>query len=268
MRVIPEKVVRLALPLFMVSVAISICSAEVRAQSEPAPLTAPSKTAAKPALSLEERADIFMARKAYADAVDYYTRALKQSGFADPRVWNKIGIAHQQQSNNRAARKAYNEAIRRLNAFSEAWNNIGTTYYVENRFKKSLRYYRRAIELEPNSGAFHLNLGSSYYGMKKFPQAVEEYRAALALDPNILTARSSMGTVMQTRGADADFYFYLAKVFASLDRPEEAVRYLYRAFEDGFKDKGRLDQDPDFLKISQHPAFVQLVKSPPRAIKD
>lgn len=266
-----RRTARLLLNLFLVSL---IFVAELVAQSEgtrqspdsqqtPAPPGVPTAT-----LSFEDRADIFMARKSYADAVDYYHRALKQAGFSEPRLWNKLGIAYQQQVNQRSARKAYSEAIRRRHEFAEAWNNIGTTYYVENRFKKSLKYYQTAIELAPNSPSFHLNLGSSYYGMKKFREAVEEYRTALALDPNILTEHSSTGTVVQMRGSDAEFYFYLAKVFASLGRPDEAVRYLHRAFEDGFKDEGRLGHDPDFQKISQYPAFVQLVKNPPVPIKD
>ena len=209
-----------------------------------------------------------MARKSYADAIDYYQRALKQSGNSNPTLWNKLGIAFQQQSNHRAARKAYNEAIRAKKDYPEPWNNLGTTYYVDNRFKKSLKYYLHAIKLQPDSASFHMNLGSSYYHLKKFKEAVAEYRTALEIDPNVLSEHSSTGSVMQTRSTEPDFYYYLAKVFASLNRPDEAVRYLHRAFEDGFRDKGQLDQDPDFQKIKENPAFVELVKNPPVAIRD
>ncbi len=65
-----------------------------------------------------------------------------------------------------------------------------------------------------------------------------------------------------------EFYFYLAKVFASLGRTEEAVRYLRRAFEDGLQDHKRIDDDPDFQKISHDPSYVELMKNPPLAIKD
>src|SRR5579863_1172733 len=63
----------------------------------------------KPAISLEERADIFMARKSYADAVDYYYRALQQPGLsprAGATLWNKLGIAFQSEDNYGAAQKA------------------------------------------------------------------------------------------------------------------------------------------------------------------
>jgi hypothetical protein len=97
---------------------------------------------------------------------------------------------------------------------------------------------------------------------------VEEYRAALSLDPNVLAERSQTGTVLQTRGADPQYYFYMAKVFASLGRVDDAVRYLRRSFEDGFKDFKRLEEDPDFMKINQYPAFIELMKHRPVPIKD
>ncbi len=225
----------------------------------------------RPSLALEDRADIFMARKSYADAADYYHRALKQAGLspaASATLWNKLGIAYQQQLNFGASRKAYQTAIRYRGNFSEAWNNLGTTYFLANRFRRSVKYYRCAIELNPDSASFHLNLGTSYYRLKKPTEAVEEYRKALSLDPNILTVRSSMGTVVQARGGDVDYYFYMAKVLASLGRTEEAVRYLRRAFEDGFKDVKRLDEDPDFLKISKDPSYTALRSNPPVPIKD
>jgi AMMECR1 domain-containing protein len=63
-------------------------------------------------------------------------------------------------------------------------------------------------------------------------------------------------------------YFYIAKALASKGNAEVAVRYLRRALEDGFTDRQRIDDDPDFKKISQHPAFVELMRNPPLAIRD
>ena len=82
-------------------------------QGQPAPVPAASGQAHEsPAktrqLTLEERADIYMARKSYEDAVTYYFRALKQVNFANAVLWNKLGIAYQQLENFQAARKAYN----------------------------------------------------------------------------------------------------------------------------------------------------------------
>lgn len=238
----------------------------------PGPVVAPdtpSTPPAKPgALTLENRADIFMARKAYADAVDHYQRALKETDRRDGALWNKLGIAYQQMQNMNAARRAYKEAIRIRKDFPEPWNNFGTTYYLEKRAKKSVKYYREAIKLNPQSASFHVNLGTAYYAMKKIPEAIEEYRTALGLDPAVLTQRSNLGTTVSARSADAKFFFYMGKVFASFGRVDEALRYLRRAMEDGFDDFKLLDNDPDYQKISELPAYKELRAHPPKPIKE
>jgi tetratricopeptide (TPR) repeat protein len=240
-------------------------------QTAPPPATAGQtyETPAKPRpLSLEERADIFMARKSYEDAVDYYYRALKEVHFANATLWNKLGIAYQQLQNYQASRKAYNQAIRHQKNYAEASNNIGTTYFMQNKYGKSVKYYLRAIKLNPNAASYHVNLGTSYFHMKKYVESGEEYRTALTLDPDIFSKRSAFGTTVQARENDPEYYFYLAKVFAFLGRPEEAVRNLRRALDDGFKDRKKILNDPDFMKISQDPAYVKLMNNPPVGIKD
>jgi tetratricopeptide (TPR) repeat protein len=223
-------------------------------QSRPAPM------------SDEERADLFMVRKSYDDAADYYYRALKQQGFANATIWNKMGIAYQEQGNFREARKSYQEAIRRDKLYAEPLNNLGTTYFLNENPKKSVKYYTHAIKLKPDVASFHLNLGSAYYKTKKYKLAVDEFRTALGLDPAILLEHTSNATVLQASSADANYYFYLAKVFASLGRPEEAVRYLRHAMENGFKDRKKVENDPDFKRISNDPAYIALLKNPPVAI--
>ena len=221
-----------------------------------------------PQLTAEVRADIFMARKEYADAVDYYLRSLKNDGNQRAAVWNKLGIAYQQLTDFDSARKSYKKAIRFQKDFPEPWNNLGTTYFLQGKPKKSTKYYQEAIKLNPASAPFHLNLGSAYFRRKKFDEAMVEYRAALELDPQILVTHSKSGTVMRAETPDARYYFYLAKIFASLGRNEEAIRYLRRAFEDGFQDIQKLGEDPDFKKISTDPTYVELINHPPVAIKE
>jgi tetratricopeptide (TPR) repeat protein len=234
-------------------------------QAETANLPNSAKT--RP-ITLEEHADIFLARKAYSDAADYYLRALRQGGPKEAYLWNKLGIAYQLSMNYSAARKAYKQAAHYNSEFAEPWNNLGTTYFLQNKFGKSAKYYRRAIKLRPQVASFHMNLSAAYSRMKKFNEAVEECREALRIDPNVLLEHSAGAATVQARGSDVEFYYYLAKVFASISKPDEAVRYLRRALEDGFKDIKRLDQDPDFQKISTYPAYVELRKKPPVAIAD
>jgi len=208
-----------------------------------------------------------MARRAYLDAVDSYRKALRQPGADLPLLWNKLGIAYQRQGDYGRARSAYRRAIKLRPGFAEAWNNEGSTYYMARKYGKSVKYYRRAIELNPQMATFHLNLGFAYYYTKKFREAVESYRTALQLNPNVLTAQSPVASTMHVRQVDAEYFFYMAKVLASLNRWEEATRYLRRALEEGFKDVSRFDKDPDIQKLVNYPGYIDLRQNPPAAIK-
>ena len=225
-------------------------------------------------LTEEEWGDLYMARKTYDAAIDHYSLAInsqKDSPQRKPEVallYNKIGICFQQKLDYGRARKAYDSAIRMDKTLAQAWNNLGTTYYLDRRAKKSVKYYRRAIKLNPQGASYHLNLGTAYFDRKKYQDASKEYRTAIQLDPDVLTRSAGAGTAIETRHVDANYYFYLAKIFASVGNPVEAVRYLERALEEGFKDRKRILDDPDFQKISSDPAFVALMKNPPVAIKD
>jgi tetratricopeptide (TPR) repeat protein len=225
-------------------------------------------------LSDEERADVFMARKSYAEAIQFYSLAIKSKPVTPQNqtevavLWNKMGICYQQMMGYGEARKAYKQAIQVDRDYAQAWNNLGTTFYLNKRPKKSIKFYRRAIKLSPQVASFHWNLGTSYFVRKKYKKATAEYRAAIQLDPDIIRQNSRQGTVVETRQANAKFYFYMAKIFASIGNASEAVRYLEHAMEEGFHDRSRILQDPDIKKISKDPAFVALMKNPPVAIKN
>ena len=225
-------------------------------------------------LSDEERADLFMVRKQYNDALAYYSLSIKtysgppQNKAKIAGLRNKMGICYQQQLEFGKARKAFEEAIRLDRNLAPAWNNLGTCYYLEHQAKKSIKYYRHAIKLNPDAASFHMNLGTAYYERKKYKPAIKEYRAAIELDPEILTRTSRQGIAVETRYADARFYFYMAKIYASLGNPNEAVNYLRRAMEEGFTKRKQILDDPDILKISKDPGFIALMKNPPVAIKD
>src|ERR1035438_2227230 len=117
-----------------IAVMVLFVSVAKSAQDSQPPLPPPPQ---HKEITLEQRADIFMARKSYADAADYYYRALKQASFKDPAVWNKMGIALQQENKFHSARQAYNKATHVDPSFAEAWNNLGTVYFMAKKYGKS-----------------------------------------------------------------------------------------------------------------------------------
>lgn len=233
--------------------------------------------AEKPAANLsdEQWGDLYMVRKQYDKAIELYAHVIKlqesspQSETKIAVLWNKTGICYQQKMDYTHARGSYRKAIRLDRTYAQPWNNMGSTYYLAGKAKKSIKFYRHAIKMNPESASFHLNLGTAYFACKKYEQATREYRAAIQLDPEVLTRNpESQGTTVETRYANAKFYFYMAKIFASAGEPDKAVRYLERAMEEGFNSQKRILEDPDIQKIRKYPAFIALMKNPPVAIKE
>lgn len=231
---------------------------------------------AKPTANLsdDQWGDLYMVRKEYDNAIEFYAHAIKVQEIKPQGekelaiLWNKTGICYQQKMNYEYAREAYKKAIRLDRTYAQPWNNMGSSYYLAGKAKKSIKFYRRAIKIDPEVASYHLNLGTAYFARKKYEPATREYRTAIQLDPEVLSRNpGSQGTTIETRYANAKFYFYLAKIFASVGDPTKAVRYLERAMEEGF-DRRRILQDPDIQKISKDPAFVALMKNPPMAIKE
>ena len=206
----------------------------------------------KRALGPEQQANLYMARKMYDEAIDFYQQALK-TGSRDPLLWNRLGVAWQFQGNMRQAQRAYKRAYQLDRKSARALNNLGTTFYMVGRHKKSLKYYRRALQLDPDNSSFHLNLGTAYFHRKKYAEAAQEYRIALNLDSGILGRSGTVGTEMQPRSWDERMYFEVARIYASMNRFPEAVRYLRRALEDGFDDFGKIKEDSDLLLMAEYP---------------
>src|ERR1051326_4162363 len=211
-------------------------------------LDSPMKTVSPPApavpLDAEHRADILMARKMYREAVEVY----KEGPLDSAIIWNKIGIAYHQMLQLDAARRNYEKAIKLNPQYSEAVNNLGTVYYAHKNYRKAISYYRRALKLSPNSASVYSNLGTAYFARKKYKEAAEAYQTAVSLDKDVFEHHGTYGVLLEERSVEerAKFHFYLAQTYAKAGQNERALQYIRKALEEGFKDRKKLMEDPEF----------------------
>jgi tetratricopeptide (TPR) repeat protein len=220
--------------------------------------------ARKTPLSIETRGDIFMARKMYREAIDVFREDKSKNAV----IANKIGIAYHQMQQLESARKSYEQAIRLKPDYAEAINNLGTVYYARKSFGRAIRYYQRALKYTPNSASIYSNLGTAYFARKKYKEAMETYQTALKLDPNVFENHGSYGVLLEERSVEerAKFHFHLAKLYAQTGRNELALQYLRKALEEGFKDKKKMEEDPDFQAMRDLPEFKELLALEPRVL--
>ncbi|MBI3682747.1 MAG: tetratricopeptide repeat protein [Acidobacteria bacterium] len=208
-------------------------------------------------LAPEMRGDIFMARKMYREAVEAYREAPAGSAV----IQNKLGIAYHQQVLLDQARKQYERAIRLNPKYSEAINNLGTIYYARKNYRRAISYYRKAIGVSPNSASIHSNLGTALFARKKYEEALLVYQRALELDPDVFEHRSTHGVLLQERNVQerAKFYFYMAKTYAKAGNVERTLQYMRKAIEEGFRERHKFEEEPEFAAIKDLPEFKELM---------
>ena len=222
---------------------------------------------AKPALSPETRGDIYMARKMYREAIE----AFHEGSVKDPVLLNKTGIAYHQMQQLDQARKSYEAAIKVKPDYVEAINNVGTVYYAKKSYRRAMSWYARALKLAPNdakSASIYMNLGTAQFARKQYDKATESYQTAMKLDPDVFEHHSSMGVMLEERSVEerAKYHFYLAKLYAKDGRNDLAIQYLRKSLEEGFKEKKKLQDEPDFAALRETPEFKELLAREQRVL--
>jgi tetratricopeptide (TPR) repeat protein len=218
----------------------------------------------KSVLTAEMRGDIAMARKDYRLAIDLY----KSISPATHITLNKIGIAYHQITDLETAKRYYERSIKMNRGYSEAVNNLGTVYYAQKSYRRAVSQYNRALRLAPNSASVHSNLGTAWFARKNYQKATECYEKALSLDPEVFEHRGTSGVLLQERsvGERAKFHFYMSKTYAKAGMNDRALLYMRKALEEGFKDRNRFVEEPEFAALQQLEEFQELLKLQPRVL--
>jgi len=256
-------------PVFIAVVA-TLCSALAFAQTSNAMLDGarvpapPAVETPKTPLSPEMRGDIYMARKMYREAIE----AFGDGPAKDAILKNKTGIAFHQLLQLDSARKNYEQAVKLKPDYAEAINNLGTVYYAKKSFRRSITFYKRALKLSPEAASIYSNLGTAYFARKQYVEATDAFQTALKLDPEVFEHHNTYGVLLQERSVDerAKFHYYVAKMYAKDGRNELALQYLRKALEEGFKEKKKLNEDPEFAELRELPEFKLLLTLEPRVL--
>ena len=64
----------------------------------------------------------------------------------------------------------------------------------------------------------------------------------------------------------AKFHYYLAKTYAKAGNFDRALLYIRKALEEGFKEREKFREDPEFAKMQDLPEFKELIASEPRVL--
>jgi tetratricopeptide (TPR) repeat protein len=223
---------------------------------------AAAQTSPPPTITTEERADLYMVRKMYREAIDTYRTAGDTAA-----LWNKIGIAYHQLGQKEAARRSYERAIKLDKRDADAINNLGTIYYSEKKYRTAIARYNKAISISPGTASYWSNLGTAYYARGRFDEMTKAYTRAIQLDPDVFEIHGSVGTRMLDRSvADkARYHYEIARMYATAGKNDLAIQYLRKALEEGFKETDKL-QSKEFSALRETQEFKDLMTLEPRVL--
>lgn len=207
--------------------------------------------------SVEERADVLMARQEYQAAISAYHLIPGKSA----EIWNKIGIAYQHMYAFEEAKADYKRALGLRRNYPEALNNLGTIFLEQRDFHAAEKLFKKAIRSDPTNACFSKNLGTTYFAEGKIQQGAEAYRSAFSLDSDIFGQTGAQSIEEPASTVErAGLYYCMAELFARAGLKDRAIDFLRKSLSEGFNDRKRLLEDNDFAQLRTTPAFSQLMK--------
>ena len=140
-------------------------------------------------------------------------------------------------------------------------------YQDEKSYRRAISYYKRALRIS-DSASIYSNLGTAYFGRKEYKLATDAYQEALNRDPDVFERKSNYGTLLQDRNVEerARFHYYLAKMYAKTGRNDLAMQYVRKCLEEGFKERKKLVEDPEFQALRELDEFKELLAAEPRVL--
>jgi tetratricopeptide (TPR) repeat protein len=219
----------------------------------------------------------------YDEAVE----ALKRAAELQPdnaSLHQQLGTVYQVMGRQDDAVAAY-ERANAIQPLPAAYGNLGALYHIRGEYAKAVEAYRAAIKLRPNAPVTYRNLGDSYRRLGRESEAVAAYRQAIQLTEQMLQVNRrnplTLGSlaVMHAKVGEHDaalarvreaetlapndvqVMFYAAVVHALARRPDDALRQLRRAVDNGFS-RTQIQQEEDFATLTTLPAFKALVAQP------
>jgi len=137
---------------------------------------------------LDALGNILRSHERYAEARDYYTRAINLIDKPTKENWTLFyarGVCSERLKEWPAAEADLKKALELSPNESPVLNYLGYTWVDQNQnLKTAMDYIRKAVKLKPDDGYYVDSLGWAYYRLGNLPSAVEQLERAVELKPD------------------------------------------------------------------------------------
>jgi Flp pilus assembly protein TadD len=164
----------------------------------------------------------------------------------DPEICYHLGVALERRGDRAGAMKAYEDACRLKNDYTEARIACGVLARKMKKKELSESTLRKAVEIDPGSASGWAQLSLTLAQQGRLGEAIDAGLKAVEIEPEDANARSNLGLFMTNAGRAEEGVKHLAKAieldpgnatalynlglaFTKTDALEEAVRAYHRA---------------------------------------
>ncbi len=137
---------------------------------------------------LDALGNILRSHERYAEARDYYTRAIDLIDKPTKANWTLFyarGVCSERLKEWPAAEADLKKALELSPNESPVLNYLGYTWVDQNQnLKTAMDYIRKAVKLKPDDGYYVDSLGWAYYRIGNLQSAVEQLERAVELKPD------------------------------------------------------------------------------------
>ncbi|MBN9248686.1 MAG: tetratricopeptide repeat protein [Hyphomicrobium sp.] len=190
---------------------------------------------------LEALGNIMRARKDYAGAVTYFTKALAVLNKNDPRNWGYYyarGTSYERLKNWPAAEADLKRALALAPDQPLVLNYLGYSWVDQGKnLKEGTRLIEKAVQLKPDDGYIVDSLGWAHYKQGNFKEAVRFLERAVEIKPEDPTLNDHLGDAFWKVGREREARFQWSQAL-SLDPEPQDVDKIKAKLERGLDAKG------------------------------
>jgi len=184
---------------------------------------------------LDALGSIMRVRKRYAEAVDYYTRALALVPQPAKRHWSLYysrGTCYERLKNWPPAEADLQEALKLFPDQPMVLNYLGYSWVDQNHhLKEGMALIEKAVALKPDDGYIVDSLGWAHFKLGNFKEAVRFLERAVELKPEDPVLNDHLGDALWQVGREREARFQWDQALTLEPEPDEVEKIKKKLIE-------------------------------------
>jgi tetratricopeptide (TPR) repeat protein len=204
---------------------------------------------------LEALGNIMRARKRYAEAVTYFSKAIDVIGKPDQRHWGFYyarGTSYERLKNWPAAEADLKKALALAPDQALVLNYLGYSWVDQNKnIKEGTKLIEKAVQLKPDDGYIVDSLGWAHYKQSNYKEAVRYLERAVEIKPEDPTLNDHLGDAFWQVGREREAKYQWAQALSLSPEPEDAEKIKAKV-EHGLPPKVEVKAQPKGKQVLRY----------------